>query len=48
MRTDMLMTKADADTIGASKRARAVTAVTASMLVLLFAADRAHACRFEL
>ena len=37
MRTDMLMTKADADTIGASKRARAVKAITASMLVLGFA-----------
>ena len=38
MRTDMLMFKADADTIGASKRARAVTALTASMLVLWLAA----------
>ena len=38
MRTGMLMTNADADTIGASKRARAVKAVTASMLVLWLAA----------
>ena len=38
MRTDMLMTKADADPIGASKRARAVKAITASMLALGFAA----------
>ena len=38
MRTDMLMFKADPDTIGASKRARAVTAVIASMLVLWLAA----------
>ena len=38
MRTDMLMTKADVDTIGASKRARTVKAVAASMLVLGLAA----------
>ena len=41
MRTDMLMFNAEADTIGASRRARAVTAVTvvtASMLVLWLAA----------
>lgn len=41
MRTEMLMFNAEADTIGASKRARAitaVTAVTASMLVLWLAA----------
>ena len=37
MSTDMLMINADSDTIEASKRALAFTAVTALMLVLLFA-----------
>ena len=37
MRTDM-MTKADSDKIGTSKRTRAVIAITASMLVLWLAA----------
>ena len=37
MSTDMLMNNADSNTIEASKRAWAFTAVTALMLVLLFA-----------
>ena len=37
MRTDMLMIKTHSDTIAAFKRARAVKAVTASMLVLWLA-----------
>ena len=37
MRTDMLMINADSDTIQASKRARAVKAVTASIMVLWLA-----------
>jgi hypothetical protein len=38
MRTDMLMNNADSDTIRAFKRARAVKAATASMLVFWLAA----------